>query len=96
MCLCCTDRDPLLAVKKWQRTLLDHHYGPIVLETARSYACRVGRPDEEHLQLACLSIAMKYIEDETLSCWALFPELPEDELRAAEWTVLEALEYRLR
>jgi len=97
MCLCLFERDPLLrAVDAVQRKMLDRAYGPIVLETARSYARRSGLQLDEHLQLACLSIAMKYTEDEPLSCWDLFPGLREEDLIVAEWTVLEALAFRLR
>jgi hypothetical protein len=43
-----------------------------------------------------MSIAMKYLEDDPLEHWHLFPGMGTEDLECAEWAVLEALQYRLR
>jgi len=87
--------DPLLGCTR-QRNLLHHEYGAVVLTTATAYASRLPQPLSRHLKLACLSIAMKYTEDEPLAHAHLFPGTTPSDLQQAEWAVLEVLQYSLR
>lgn len=87
--------DPLLGCAR-QRALLEHEYGTIVLTTATSYAARLPQPLSHRDKLACLSVAQKFVEDEPMTRWDLFPGLGHDDLQRAEWRVLDLLEFRLR
>ena len=87
--------DPLLGCVR-QRALLDREYGNIVLETATQYAGRLTQPLTRHEKLACISIAQKYVEDEPITRWDLFPGLSHEELARAEWRVLDKLKFSLR
>lgn len=87
--------DPLRGCLR-QRVLLESEYGTVVLRTATAYASRLPQPVCHRDKLACLSVAQKYVEDEPISRLDLFPGLSHEELRRAEWRVLEQLEYRLR
>lgn len=89
------DDDPLLGCTR-QRALLSRAFGSEVIHYATAYAHRLPQPLPWHSKLACISIAMKYIEDEALASGYLFPGLDMADLKQAEWLVLESLEYRLQ
>ena len=95
--MCCPlfQDDPLLGCVR-QRVLLESEYGTVVLRTATEYASRLPQPLSRHEKLACLSVAQKYVEDEPLTRWDLFPGLAHEDLQRAEWRVLEMLDFRLR
>ena len=88
-------RTPLLGCVR-QRALLHREYGDIVIATAESYAARPPQPLARHHMMACISIALKWVEDEPLSRHCLFPGLCRHDLWRAEWWVLKHLKYELR
>ena len=45
--------------------------------------------------MACISLAQKFMEDEPLTRWHLFPGVSHATLTAVEWDVLLQLNYRL-
>lgn len=89
------DDDPLLGCTR-QRNLLLREYGTIVMDTALAYARRLPQPLTRHDKLACISVALKYVEDEPPPYDWLFPGLDDEDLVRAEWAVLEALRFKLR
>jgi len=46
-------------------------------------------------QQACITIAMKYVEDEPCGVLHVFPDIDLSALRIAEWSVLHAVNFRL-
>lgn len=89
-----TDDDPLLGCTR-QRAMLSRAFGPEVIKYATAYASKLPQPLPWHSKLACISIAMKYTEDDILYCSDLFPGLDMGDLKRAEWSVLESLKYKL-
>lgn len=78
-----------------QHALLMREYGPNVLRVARCYASRLSSPLSRLDKLACISLAQKFMEDEPLTRWHLFPGVSHATLTAVEWNVLLQLNYRL-
>ena len=67
------------------------------MDTAVGYALRLPQRRLTRLtKLACISVALKYVEDDPLPYDWLFPGITDDDLVRAEWDVLEALHYQLR
>ena len=46
-------------------------------------------------QQACITVAMKFVEDEPCGLQHLFPSTDIDALRLAEWDVLHAVDFKL-
>lgn len=65
---------------------------------ARKYAKRLPLPLSLDHCVACISIAQKYVEDEPLSRYDLFPrlQLSDRQLAQVEWDVLTQLDFKLR
>lgn len=79
-----------------QRAILRREYGCVVMETAERYASQLPIPLSRHHMLACISIAQKWVEDEPISRYCLFPGLSNEDLVRAEWYVLTWLHFELR
>lgn len=46
-------------------------------------------------QRACVSVAMKFVEDDPCGMVHVFPDTDIDALRQAEWSVLHAVDFKL-
>jgi hypothetical protein len=82
-----------LGTREVRRAIRGHFRDRGVLDMAVDLANRVWFSMTAVEESACLVIAMKYLEDEPMSLYSLFPADVVPNIPAAERAVLAALDY---
>ncbi len=79
-----------------QHNLLTREYGSGgVLSFARQLGARLPQPLRRAAQVACINIAMKFVEDVPICRADMFPGLFPEDLAQAELEVLDTLGWQL-